>query len=205
MADSVTILGLGGSLDLPSHSMMAVEVALEGAAAEGATTHALDVRELDLPLFSPYLTTLPEGVRRLLEATTQADGLVWSSPLYHGSVSGAFKNAVDWLELLRKSDPPYLTDKPVGLVSTAGGTHALQAINTMDYIVRALRGWVVPLTAPVAHASKAFNAERRATDEHVREQLHAVGREVTRAARIFARRVITTSEIANAATVGEVD
>jgi FMN reductase len=50
--------------------------------------------------------------------------LVWSSPLNHGTVSGAFKNALDWLQLLGDHEPPYLTDKVIGLVSTAGGTHA---------------------------------------------------------------------------------
>jgi hypothetical protein len=32
---------------------------------------------------------------------------------------------VDWFQLLSDRNPPYLTDKVVGLISTAGGTHGL--------------------------------------------------------------------------------
>ena len=34
-------------------------------------------------------------------------------------ISGSFKNALDWLILLAERDPPYLTNKPAGLVTTA--------------------------------------------------------------------------------------
>ena len=46
--------------------------------------------------------------------------------MYHGTVSGSFKNALDWLQLLSDRDPPYLTNKVVGLVSTAGGVQGLR-------------------------------------------------------------------------------
>jgi NAD(P)H-dependent FMN reductase len=29
--------------------------------------------------------------------------MIWSSPTYHGSVSGSFKNALDWLILLAEA------------------------------------------------------------------------------------------------------
>ncbi len=68
--------------------------------------------------------------------------------MYHGSVSGSFKNALDWLELLADRDPPYFTNKVVGLISTAGGIQGLQAVNTMEFCVRALRGWRCPWWCP---------------------------------------------------------
>ncbi|MEU6574872.1 NAD(P)H-dependent oxidoreductase [Streptomyces sp. NPDC046805] len=37
---------------------------------------------------------------------------MWSSPTYHGSVSGASKNAVDWLALLADHDPPATDASP---------------------------------------------------------------------------------------------
>jgi FMN reductase len=49
----------------------------------------------------------------------------------------SFKNALDWLKLLGDRNPPYLTDKVVGLISTAGGEQGLQAVNTMEFVVRA--------------------------------------------------------------------
>src|SRR6266542_5271286 len=64
------------------------------------------------------------------------------------------KNALDWLHVLGQSDPQYLHDKVIGLISAAGGTQGLQAINTMEFSVRALRGWAVPYVVPVATAAR---------------------------------------------------
>src|SRR5258705_11953751 len=83
--------------------------------------------------------------------------MIRSTRTYHGPVSGSFKNALDWLILPGERDPPYLTNKPAGLAATAGGVHGLQAINSLDFIVRALRGWSVPLVQPVAQARQSFN------------------------------------------------
>ena len=71
--------------------------------------------------------------------------------MYNGTISGSFKNAVDWLKLLDDRTPPYLTDKVVGLISTAGGVQGLQAVNTMEFVVRALRGWAVPCVLCRSH------------------------------------------------------
>ena len=111
--------------------------------------------------------------------------MIWSSPTYHGSVSGSFKNALDWLILLVERDPPYLTNKPIGLVTTAGGVQGLQAINSMEFIVRALRGWSVPLVQPVAQSWRSFDRDGRLADDAVADQLRALGAEVVRAARQF--------------------
>ena len=120
-----------------------------------------------------------------MDAVYACDAMIWSSPTYHGSVSGSFKNALDWLILLAERDPPYLTNKPVGLVTTAGGVQGLQAINSMEFIVRALRGWSVPLVQPVAQSWRSFDRDGRLADDAVADQLRALGAEVVRAARQF--------------------
>ena len=172
------IVGLGGSLAARSNSLAALEVALDAAAEEGADTEVFDVREMNLPMFRRGMDSLPKAALALCDATLKARGMIWSSPMYHGTVSGAFKNALDWLDLLRDEDPPFLTDKVVGLISTAGGVQGLQAINTMEFVVRALRGMAVPLVAPVARAYRAFDDEGRIRDEAIERQLQALGREV---------------------------
>jgi hypothetical protein len=47
----------------------------------------------------------------------------------------------------------------------------LQAINSMDFIARALRGWSVPLVQPVAQSWQAFAADGQLNDEGVGAQL----------------------------------
>ena len=54
--------------------------------------------------------------------------------------------------LLAERDPPYLTNKPLGLVTTAGGVQGLQVLNSMEFVVRALRGWSVRLVQPAAQS-----------------------------------------------------
>jgi len=170
------IVGLGGSLAAPSRSLAALRAALAGARESDAETDLLDLRELQLPLYVPTETTVPPGARRLLDAASTADAMVWSSPLYQGTVSGAFKNALDWLHLLGDHEPPFLSDQVIGLVATAGGVHGLQAVNTMEFSVRALRAFAVPLVVTVGPAAKAFDAEGSLTDATVRDSLVNPGR-----------------------------
>jgi FMN reductase len=112
-------VGLGGSLRARSASRAALEVALEAAAEQGAETTLFDVLEMDLPMFRRGVEP-PSAAVELCEAAFEARGMIWSSPMYHGTVSGAFKNALDWLDLLGDRNPPFLTDKVIGLISTAG-------------------------------------------------------------------------------------
>lgn len=115
-----------------------------------------DVRALDLPIYRPSDDPTPR-VREFVEATADAHAMVWASPMYHGSISGSFTNVLDRLQLLADHDPPYLTDKVVGLVATAGGAQGLQAVNTMEFVARALRAWTVPLVLPIAQSWQAFD------------------------------------------------
>ncbi len=181
MENKVKIVGLGGSLKADSTSLMALRFALDAAEESGAEVEMFDVRELNLPMYTPGMEA-PAAATRLARTACAAQGMIWSSPLYHGTVSGSFKNAIDWLDLLRGEDPLFLSDKIIGLVSTAGGTQGLQAINTMEYIVRALRAWAVPFVLPVGQAWQAFDAHGHPSDPRTAEQLQTLGSEVVRAA-----------------------
>src|SRR4051812_48167946 len=179
------VVGLGGSLRGPSRSRAALEVGLDGAAAAGATVELLDLRRLGLPMFNPEdESDPPDAVSAFVEACYAADGMLWSSPMYNGTVSGAFKNAIDWLHVLGRREPPFLHDTVVGLISAAGGTQGLQVVNTMEYATRALRAWAVPYVVPVAGAT--FGQSGAVQDETVELQLRTLGAEVVRVAGRFA-------------------
>jgi len=187
VARSLTVVGLGGSLSSTSKSRAALQVALEGAAGAGAKTALFDLRELDLPTYDPlYEETPPENAASLIEACYAADGMLWSSPLYQGTISGAFKNALDWLHPLGTREPPYLHDKVIGLISAASGMQGLQAIIAMEFSVRALRGWAVPYVVPIASAARVFDPAGAVRDEGIETQLLTLGSEVVRVAGRFA-------------------
>jgi FMN reductase len=183
---TLSIVGLGGSLGRTSRSRAALVTALEGAAQAGAEIELLDLRALDLPMYDPDRQDPVGDAGRLIESCSAADGMLWSSPLYQGTISGAFKNALDWLHLLQHRDPPYLYDKVIGLMSAAGGTQGLHAIDTMEFSVRALRAWAVPYVVPVGGAAQVFAESGAIRDEQVAAQLKRVGTEVVRVAERFA-------------------
>jgi hypothetical protein len=81
------------------------------------------------------------------------------------------------LILLGDRTPPYLSNKPIGLVSTAGGVQGLQTVNAMDFIARSLRGWSVPLVMPVPQSWQTFDADGRLVDDAIGDQLRALGAE----------------------------
>jgi FMN reductase len=102
-------------------------------------------------------------------------------------LSGAFKNAIDWLHMLGTREPPYLHDEVIGLISAAGGTQGPQVVNTMEFSVRSLRGWAVPYVVPVPQATRVFADSGGVQDELVEQQLRLLGEEVVRVAERFAR------------------
>jgi FMN reductase len=199
MPGNVRVVGLGGSLRQGSTSRTALSEALDGVTGASAEATPIWVRDLDLPMYTPE-RSVPAAARELADAVYASDAMIWSTPTYHGSVSGSFKNALDWLILLAERDPPYLTGKPIGLVTTAGGVQGLQAINSMDFIVRALRGWSVPLVQPVAQSWQTFDPDGRLTDTLVAAELRELGAEVVRAARQF--QADGTCDYADAAQFG---
>jgi FMN reductase len=114
-------------------------------------------------MFDPDDRRPTEAAIELIDTCHAADGMLWSSPLYQGTIAGAFKNALDWLRLLEDREPPFLHDKVVGLISTAGGTQGLQAINTMEFATRALRAWAVPWFWEINSSDASSSTCRRRT------------------------------------------
>lgn len=86
------------------------------ALPQSATLRQWD--SLDLPIFNSDLAD-PAAVTNLKRAIADADGVVFAVPEYNYSISGALKNALDWI-----SRPPSLSPmrgKPCGLIGAASG------------------------------------------------------------------------------------
>ena len=178
------VVGFGGTLRPRSSTVRVLERVLSEVATQGATVELLQLEQLGLPFYE-WGVEPTEGVHRLVRAFASADALVWASPLYHGTISGAFKNALDWLELLAQEVPPYLSDKPVGLIGVAGGVQSLQAISTMEHIVRSLRGWTIPMVVGINRSRDLFAEDGSIADPHARSQLAILGSELVKSAGLF--------------------
>jgi FMN reductase len=179
------VVGIGGTLREGSTGLRALEEALVAAEETGATTELLDLRELGLPMYEPgkSLEEYGEGVERLVEAMRSADATLWSTAAYHGTLAGVTKNALDFAQFMGQDEKPYLQDKIIGLIATAGGgMGAVNAINAMVNVVHALRGVAVPLSVPVTQSWKAFDEEGNVRDEGVASRLESLGRLVVETA-----------------------
>ena len=145
----IRLLGIGGSTRRGSHSLVALKAALRLAEQAGAQTTLADVRELNLPVYNAdwQVADYPPTLAWLLDEARAADGFIFCSPTYHGTISGAVKNVLDALDFMVSDDPPNLGGKPVGLVAY-GGQSAVNVLNALHHAVRGLNG----------HATKTFVA-----------------------------------------------
>ncbi len=176
------VLGLGGSLRQPSQSEAALRLALRGAEEAGAVTALITGADLDLPLYSSAHAGHP-AVLHLLASARRADGLILASPAYHGSISGAVKNALDYLQFLSDDDPPYLDGRAVGAVSTGLGTQAaVQTVDALRNVAHALRAWPTPIGVAIHEITRVYQ-EGEITDARTEELLRTMGAQVVEFAR----------------------
>ncbi len=175
---TVRIVGLGGGMRPTSRSLVALKEGLALAAAAGAETRLLSVLDLQLPIYRPdfdspasYGAEAAPAIEHLLESARWADGMIWASPSYHGSLSGAVKNALDYIQFLANDTPSFLYGKTVGVISTGAG--AIAAVNTLtqlNQVAHALRAQVVPLAVPITGVGRAIE-DGKLTDPQFRQRL----------------------------------
>lgn len=115
----------------------------------GIAPTVFNIADAEIPLFDVEIQQTPDAVVSMNAQFRAADIHIWLTPLYHGSMTGAMKNCLDWLEYSAKQPQPYLTGKIIGLVCWADGVQAMQGINAMDAVAKALRAWTAPLSIPI--------------------------------------------------------
>ena len=176
------IVGIGGTIGGISSTERALRIALGAVEREGHATRMFGGEAMArLPLYDPKASERTADERAFVEAVRAASGLIIASPGYHGSISGAVKNALDLLEETARDERPYLADMPVGLIATAYGWQATgSTIAALRSIVHALRGWPTPFAAAINSGVTKFDGEGGANDPAVVEQLALVGRQVAR-------------------------
>jgi FMN reductase len=119
-----------------SHSAQALNVVLEAARERGAETRVLDLRVVDLPIYRPQGLAESGGMSEANEAVNWADAFILASPDYHGSMSGAIKNFLDyyWSEF---------AGKVFGYLC-ASHEKGLTVMDQMRTAVRQCYGWSLP-------------------------------------------------------------
>jgi FMN reductase len=152
------IVGVGGTLREGSSSEQALSVALGLARELGAETEAFTGARLQFPMYDPGHGASSQQARHFVEALRVADGVIFSSPCYHGSLSGLLKNAIDYIEDMRTDSRVYLEGRAVGIIGCGYGYQGPgMVLAQLRQTVHALRGWPVPLGVALNSAVVKFS------------------------------------------------
>lgn len=182
-ATNIAVVGLPGSLRDTSLTRMAVEIALQGAAAVGAETRLIDLRRYDLPFCDGNQdeSRYPPDVFRLRDQIREAHGIILGTPEYHAGMSGVLKNALDLMGFRE------FEGKMIGLIGLAGGSMgAAYSLTSLRIVGRALHAWVIPQQVSIPRARDIFNTDGTIKDASYQGRLLEVGREVARFASLHA-------------------
>lgn len=161
------ILVLYGSLRERSYSRLLAEEAariLEGIGCEVRFFHSHD-----LPMKAPGRDEHPEVIR-LRELSLWSEGHVWSCPEMHGTITGVFKNQIDWIPLSIGAVRP-TQGRTLAVMQVNGGSQSFNVVNTMRVLGRWMRMIAIPNQSSVAKAYQEFHEDGRMKDGPFRDRV----------------------------------
>lgn len=166
---TIRLLAVCGSMREKSYSSRLAIITLAAAQEHGAETRMLELGAIDLPTYNPDKEGMDHpGLRIATEAVNWADAFVLASPDYHGSMSGAMKNFLDfyWAEF---------AGKLFGYLC-ASHEKGLTVMEQMRTSVRQCYGWSLPYGVSV-HGSNDFDSSGL-TNPQVARRLQMLARDL---------------------------
>ncbi|MBS1626123.1 MAG: NAD(P)H-dependent oxidoreductase [Bacteroidetes bacterium] len=128
----------------------------------------IDLAEYNLPVLEEQYdesTHTSGGLTDIQQKLDKADAIVFLSPEYHGSYSGALKNAVDYFSEEFKR-------KPIGVVSVgAGRMGGINASTDMQQLVLSLGAYPMPYKLLVSNVQQAFGENGEVADEFLTKNM----------------------------------
>ena len=189
MTSPLFIVGLGGTLRDGSSSEQALKLSLAHAASLGCDTQLFAGPDLDLALYDPRRNERSPTEKSLVDALRRADGVIFSTPSYHGSISGLLKNAIDYIEDMNQDERVYLTGRAVGCIVCAYGSQAMgTTLSSMRDIIHSLRGWPTPFGATLNVLQLPFEDPSSDSAKEALQACQTVAEEVVQFAKAWRKR-----------------
>jgi FMN reductase len=160
------VLGVAGSMRDGSYGKMALKVALASAEKRGARTRLLELSKADLPMYSPSASS--PALEKVSADVAWADAFILASPDYHGSMSGALKNFLDYFY-------EEFAGKVFGYV-VASHEKGLTVMDQMRTAVRQCYGWSLPYGVSV-NSQQDFTGSD-VSNARIEQRLKMMGRDL---------------------------
>ena len=161
------VLMLYGSLRERSYSRLLAEEAARVLTGIGCEVRWFHPHHL--PMKGPGLDDHPE-VAQLRELSTWSEAQVWSCPEMHGTITGVFKNQIDWLPLSIGAIRP-TQGRTLAVMQVSGGSQSFNAVNTMRVLGRWMRMFTIPNQSSVPKAYQEFHDDGRMKDSPYRDRV----------------------------------
>lgn len=184
MNSKIKILAISGAVREKSKTAKLSRISKKYFDQPNVEYKVFDLQKNPVPIFDQAEKNLhSENVQLLLKLSRVADGYVLISPEYHGSMSGAMKNALDWMDYLEDID--YFNGKVVGIMGGGGSLGNSGATIQLMMAIRAMHGWLMPDV--VMNVQKIGNAlgENDLIEESYKLRMGAFARSLINYTRIF--------------------
>lgn len=143
MDSKIKILAISGAVREKSKTAKLSKISRKYFDQPNVEYILFDLQKNPLPIFDQKEKNLQsKNIQLLLKSAREADGYVLISPEYHGSMSGAIKNALDWMDYLEDID--YFRGKVVGIMGGGGSFGNSGATIQLMMATRALHAWLMP-------------------------------------------------------------
>ena len=170
------ILMLYGSLRETSYSRLLIEEAARVLEAFGAEVRVFN--PTGLPVFDRVSYDHPK-VEELQGLSKWSEGHVWASPEQHGSMTGPFKNQIDWIPLSIGSVRP-TQGRTLAVMEVSGGSQSFNTVNQLRILGRWMRMFTIPNQSSVAKAWQEFDDAGRMKPSAFRDRVVDVMEELFR-------------------------
>ena len=120
-----------------------------------------------------------EKVQELHELALWSEGMVWSSPELHGTITSVIKNQIDWIPLSLGSVRPTQA-RTLAVMQVSGGSQSFNAVNSLRVLGRWMRMLTIPNQSSVAMAWKEFEDDGSMKDSSYRDRVVDVMEELFR-------------------------
>jgi len=175
MANATRILAFAGSSRRESLNKKFLATVVDAARVAGAELTVVDLGELNLPLYNGDLEAahgLPENAKKLIALIHDHAGLLIASPEYNSMITPLLKNTLDWCT--RGGKNPF-TGKVAGVISASPGPFGgIRSLQITRQLLTNLGCLVIPATALLPAADKAFDADGHLTQPRAQESARTV-------------------------------